>query len=187
MYKELSEEDLRAMFEGTIVRYKGDPVYIKSAIDRMLMLTDIVTQKVVDTVEPDSKHIDFKNMPLGFFNLDTGGAAWVSRVPQRQFKVGIVTGNLNISPVSQVLNVVSVKEAFKQPLIDAIKGKYPSKEEAIAAVEGKKKVSRAFNRFFAIDGDLNLYHRINKVGMINSENGKPIFHASKNYLKALME
>lgn len=187
MYNKLSVEDLRMMFEESIVLYKKYPVYVGEVHKDSLTLFDLGSKKQIDTVSPDHPEFDFKPVHLGCINLEGLQVAFMQRVPMRQFKIGLVSNNTTVVGVPNALGLVSIREAWKQPLADCILGKYPSKEEAIKAVEGKKKASIAFNRVFSIDQDLNLYHRNTKVGMINDENGKELFHSTKKYLKVLLD
>lgn len=175
---------------GTFVRHKGKAVEVVD-IGVMVSALELISGELV--VFP-YEELDINPVPLGYANVG-GKALYVSRIPLRNdWKQGARFKNLRwTSPADEPneiepelideakrLNIDPVllkraqprAERFdlpKKSLGELIEGKFPSFAEAIRAVQtGRKIVSIAWNRNFAVDKNLKIQHKGHIVGWFDA-------------------
>lgn len=185
MYNEQKVEDIDQLFSKSIVRYKGLPVYCFGPDAEKRLRCQFIHTKEEIKEFPDSPDFDFKPIPLGMFNSNNS-CCFLQRIPKRQYKIGLTSDSISGVYAEQVHAdklLLEVRKAFSLNLFNTFTGNYPSIEEVLA----KEKGVTAFSRVFAISHDGELFYKAVKVGMINGENGKPIFTNSKKYLHKIWE
>lgn len=193
MFEDASIEDIRMMFDNTIVMYGGWPVRVLSCdtVDRVHVLNTRSLSTGADrTVPVTHKMFDFTPVSLGMVNSDKT-CLFLARRALRRYKQGLSRESMlykNITdPTDAFLNLRDAIRGLESKfLVNCIKGRYPSLPETLEMVN-KGVESQAFNRVFAIDSEMNLYFKHNKVGMIDSDNGKIVLQPRKSYLKTLLE
>jgi hypothetical protein len=143
---------------GTIILYKGVPVTIND------LLPDINGEGVVyftylkDGKKGQAKYnqdFDLTPVPLGYTNYN-GISLYLSRIPMRKdWKQGLRTATTRCLVNGQVYEgQVPFSELYK-----TIAGDYPSIKKAIEHVQLPQISSMSFNRAFAIDKALNIWHK----------------------------
>lgn len=177
-------EDAVMRLKNTIVRYKGEPVYItdlrngtKDEIFRVYfkplpMRDAFEPRKVVldkngrpafaDDVEEERKYIsskffDIAPFKLGYVNREKG-AVYCARLPNRVQKQGLSSENFT-AKAPDGFNFNSFLNC--KGVLDMVNGKYPTLQEAQRQLAEKKSPLVAFSREFAISRDEilgNLYH-----------------------------
>lgn len=116
------------------------------------------------------QNIDLSPMPLGYMNMDNK-AAFLARVPARQFRQGIREGNLQIYDGGAWRRVMG---RLPQAFINTVRGNYPTVDRCFMEIYNNGKESRAFSRKFAIKSGKNkelspLHYRGNNVGTISPD------------------
>lgn len=156
---------------GSIIRYDGKPVAVygieKLAGAKGLSLsvypTDNKRASTISTVPIDDPKIDMTPLPLGFVNIksddeDGNIVVRVQRYPARRWKVGSYEGNTMVrslykdTPAPLPFNYVVSNSQFKH----TITGNMPKFEEVKAKM--KPRSAWAFDRNFAMDSDLRVFH-----------------------------
>ncbi len=185
MYEEASVDDLVQIFAETVVRYKQQPVYIQTVrANKRLKVLQLDTMSVLDDIPVSDANFDFAPVPLGFCNHKEN-AFYLSREPRRQYKQGLNPKNLNVYQILPVPRDVVQEIAMckGRSLSHCIQGLYPDLKQAIKCVLEKDYKSIAFDRRWAIDENLSLYFKRNKVGVIDADDHKPTFTRPFTYLK----
>lgn len=190
-------EDARMRLKGTVVRYKGDPVYITEItpgnadeIHRVYYkevpfnapkpkpfrnMEEIVADAELDAAKRkyiSSKFFDIEPFRMGYVNSpNRNGAFFCSRLPNRIQKQGLCGENFramdNFGVMVDFNTFLNTKE-----VLEMINDRYPTFNQALAGLN--KVPSVAFSRNFALVKDavipdlLYLYHKGEKVGMYNS-------------------
>lgn len=185
MFEDSTTDDLRMIFDDSLIIYKKEPVMVKTVIDRSLFLKDIIRKKELGLVPITDNNLDFTPVKLGFCN-EGRDAFYVTRAPLRQYKQGLCRGNLNIHRLHDEYDKVGMDKLSKmnsEGLVNCILGRYPNLNEAIELITENKMNSVAFNRFFAIDSDFRIYHRNNDVGILDPTTLKIITRRSTHYVQ----
>lgn len=173
--------DVKMRLEGSVVRYKGQPVYVISTSGdkcKILLLDTDEETLVLYT------SLDLSPVPLGF--VCTGKAmAYVERRPVRRFKQGLTKDNMFVKdapwPVARISNT-------DKCLANTISGKYPSIEEAFQDVREGKRIAVPFSREWGVakyDGDLCIVHRGDIVGYVTDNVVRLL--PEKHFLKESLE
>lgn len=163
----------------TIVRLKGEPVYVYNVRNGMKVQYGVL--KDLDTIlECQLEELDLHPVPLGYCNYNKL-ASYLSRVPMRRdWRQGLRRGNF----VS--LSGIDANRIPYESLRQAILGDYPTFTAAVEAV-GKVK-SIAWHRHWAvnINGQVLYKGGVRPVGKI--ENGQVVLDSRYMYLtEALKE
>lgn len=191
MYKELSIGDLTTLFKGGVFIHKKTPVFVTGVTeDHTLIISDLKTEKNRKEICPDDESLSTKPVSLGLCN-ENGDVFWVERGPARVYNLGLCQQNVvthNINKGYSIDNQVKIARLRKcEGLVDCILDKYPSLENAMGLVQNKEVKAIAFHKLFAFNKDFELVFKDKKVGMVNPDNGKPIFFPGKSYLKSIWE
>lgn len=184
-YEHLDDASMR--LRNTVVRYKGDPVYITNIrpgtgdeIFRVyfqplpVKKVDgfIAPRKVrlgpdgpefVEEAEEERRYISSRNFDISPFKMgyvnDPKGAAYCSRLPTRKQQQGLCAENFGASSVGGNFNFNSFLSC--PGVVDMVHGRYPSLAEAQRLLAEKQSPLIAFHRDFAISRDEilgNLFH-----------------------------
>src|ERR1043165_6057585 len=105
MYDFFDKDHANNYLAGTIVRHDGKPTLVQAVerarngrflVHHSLLRAEEIT---VDKIE----EFDLKPVPLGMYNFRVGGviveAAWLQRMPQRRWKVGLDRAAVGLIPV----------------------------------------------------------------------------------------
>lgn len=171
----------RTRLEGTIVRYKDEPVHIHS-INVETGRAEVSNVETYGTEKDrpyrvDTDDLNLKPVPLGYVNLKAG-VAYLSRIPMRRdWKQGLRLENCFFNSARRFSLV-------GKPISDCIKGIYPSFKEAFE--KSKAMTTVAWHRHWAVQaGQVVLYKANEVVGSI--KNGKVILDKDFHYLKECLE
>lgn len=162
----------------TIVRLKGEPVYVYKVGPGMKtdysLLNEMHVMKQCKTEE-----LDLKPVPLGYCNYNKN-ACYLSRIPMRRdWRQGLRRGNF--ASLSGMNADRIPYEALKQCII----GEYPTFTAALEAV--KKLKSIAWHRHWCVDANNQVFYKGNgrPVGVVS---GTDIVLSSKyQYLKEALK
>ena len=188
MYEEASTEDLITIFTDTVVRYQQRPVYVHGINEgKKLLIYDLEDLKIkVGTLPVNDKGFDFTPVPLGFCNHNKD-ALFLQRTPKRQYKQGLCKTNLSVSYLTHDAVMDGAAKIIRtRSLAHCIEGRYPSLMNAIKLITDEGYRSVAFARKLAVDENLNLFFKQEKVGMVNEIDGKFILNRTKKYLERVL-
>lgn len=180
MAEEIAYADIIQQYHKTLVLYKGEPVYVSSVGDeapyrvRILQLLD-QKQKVVNFSMEDFTAPAFR---IGMVN--TGNSVvYAVRRPVRRMQVGISANNLSVNHIDAAFYEEGPMEAIRNisrctsvELGNAIKGAYPTFDEALAFVKGFKG-AQAFDRQFAITSNRQIIYKTKAVGSLPKNCTRP--------------
>lgn len=194
MYEDLSLDDAKQLFHRTLVRHNNRPVVIREVVGRKgnfaANLLDLSSLNMVEPVPLLDKGFDFTPVSLGYVNegLDT---FYVCRQPKRAYKVGLSAENISVNGIRNTNSSVNSYENIlclnSKGLAATIQKQYPSMNEALDKLVNKQVRSIGIMPSFAIGPDFQLYFKGQSVGIIDSDNGKPVFLGNKAYLKSIWE
>lgn len=143
----------------TIVRLKGEPVYIYSVHSGMsakyAKLSDLDNIAFCHVDE-----LDLKPVPLGYCNYNKT-ACYLARIPMRRdWRQGLRRGNFTS------LSGVDAERIPYESLRKTILGEYPTYTASLDAV--RKVKSMAWHRHWAVDNDLQVFHKgaVRPVGQV---------------------
>lgn len=171
--EDITFEDIHQQYHGTVVLFKGKPVFVKS-VDADKVLTIIPLGDGKQSKEPFSfEHFKPPAKRLGFVNV-CNTVVYTSRQPFRKMQVGISAGNMimRIPDVvqdenNQYLATRKIRQLAVKELYNTFVGDYPSFEKAIEAVSKMEvKGAMAFDRQFAITTDREILYKETKVGTL---------------------
>jgi len=191
MYAEASREDLQTLFANTIIRYNKIPSYVKDVTEEKELALKPVLEGGFKRIKLYDPLLDFTPVPLGMCNHG-GGAFFLSRRPLRQFAQGLHANTLSILAIAcedKKLAILEVQTLKAKGLHSCILGEYPPFAECLETLskDDNGVDSLAFSREFAIDKDLSLFFKYEKVGLVSADNGKIVYQRSKAYLKELSD
>lgn len=129
--------DLAQKLDGTICRYKGDPVLVRvdDAVLNLYPVTDTRGKRIA-RINPSDPDFDIAGVPLGYIqSADNINVWYLSRIPVRRTKQGLEPRSVRVRNISGTnvdhktpAQIVIYTEGFKQmvlnqyiPLGDAMK------------------------------------------------------------------
>lgn len=185
---EIEIQDLRTMFQHTLVRYSNNPV----------MITHISADKKADclfignneeqTIPLEDAKFNFKPVSLGYVNIQ-GYCFYVSRTTRRQYKQGLSVDNVKFKLNGEELKADRQHAAYERvkglsckALHNTIKNVYPSLQGAIEMFEDEAE-EVAFDRQFAVNKRGNLYYKGELVGNVNLQTHEINFPPEFEYLR----
>lgn len=185
--QEISLADQRQMFQGSLVRYDGEPVVIQNISHGGLVDCLFIGNNSEKALVLYDKLFDFKPVNTGYVNIQ-GYTFFVSRTTRRQFKQGLSRDNVNIK-----YNVAYGNErhnsAFERlmslsckPLYNTIKNIYPKLEQAVESFEDNV-VEAAFDRQFSVNSNGSLFYKAKEVGQVKLDTLKIDFYPDYEYLR----
>lgn len=170
-----NQGDAQMRTAGSIVRWKGDPVYIKEVYindNRKVAarMVNLRTGKQHRSILA-SKDWDWTPVPTGFVNVRSR-TFYVSRVPIRKWKQGLHRDNVKIVPQNPGGRDIIRTAEFAA----CVRRDYPSFEECMTRLDDKIAVSWAFHPEWAVERDPSgltwLLHRSRKVGWLQDDEAK---------------
>jgi hypothetical protein len=142
----LSLADAEVMFSHCILEHEGELVVARDVIDKDGALKLSVrkfgsTKNILLDPDPEAVYCPTNPYRLGYVQYE-GAAAYLHRVPRRQYKVGWCENNVNGLHMGHLIRVGAT-------IVDNLKGVYKSFEEALKlSTEGGG--IYAFDRQFAV-------------------------------------
>jgi len=189
MYENLDRHDLSQIFSESILMYEKQPVYVRDVDEDGLLDLEAFCSRKRMVVSPTDSGIDFTPIPLGMCNAESQ-AIFLSRIPKRQFKQGLCKQNLlawTLDGAPGHNDVDYIMNRGTTSLSDTIRGQYPSIDEAVKMVTEGGKDSVAFNRYFAITADGEVFYKKTRVGMYHVGESKFMFLKSQEYLAEVLD
>lgn len=164
---DISHHDRILQYQGTVVLYRGDPVYVLDVGDKMMQVLDLITQQTA-IVEFKFKDITPPTRRIGMVNI-LGSAAYVTRQPVRRVQVGLSSASIKVDSLPFVgeYNRVYITESIKTlkcvELGKAMNGDYPSLQKAFQMTQDKPSCV-AFDHQFAITSKREIIYKTEVVG-----------------------
>ena len=189
MYDFHSPEHATSYLSNSVIRYANEPIMVETVDDENYILFHTIMELAqskgrlkMRMAELDSEHINMKPVPLGMFNFcDEAGnnidSAYLSRIPNRGWKVGLTSNNTNIYIIrpeydnvfqSSIIRNLNILKSIS--FYNTVMNIYPSYQYIMEEFELAKSRRRsvAFSRNFAIIAeDRKLMYRYfkNPVGV----------------------
>lgn len=186
----------------SIIRVKDNPVYVTHtqqaddgyvlSYDRLPLPPSSRAGKSGTRYTIHSRdEVDMNPLPLGMLavhqNDKVEASTYLSRLPQRAWKIGLTEYNIQVSKISdKEYTRLSLRDLIYLPaFLKTVRGDYPSMKETIR-LSNERKLPIAFSRRFAIEEDKLLYKTfIVPVGEI--QNNKPVLSDNFKYLAQVLE
>lgn len=169
---EIEIQDLRTMFQHTLVRYNSNPVMISHIGGDKRADCFFIGNNEEQTIPLDDVKFNFKPVSLGYVNVQ-GYCFYTSRTTRRQYKQGLSVDNVKIKINGGELRADRQHAAFERlrgltckGLHNTVKSIYPSLQNAIEMFEDEVE-EVAFDRQFAINKLGLLYYKAENVGIVN--------------------
>lgn len=172
-------DDVRLRLLGTIVRYKGLPVYVHDVESGLNLEVENWEDKFQGRVNSNDDDLDISSPELGYIHLKSGDAVYPLRQPDRSQRQGIDPRHLGYFYPKKYNTIgISVNAHEIDQLQRSIRGsKYPKLGEVLDRMKspGSSVKSGAFSRNFAVtkthDPSVSiLFNKIHPVGyMITSD------------------
>lgn len=165
----ISDEDIHMLYCGSVCLYKGIPVKVTDSMRQKVVVKYLETGKL-EEVKFALKDFSAPIGRIGFVNV-MHVALYITRMPLRQYTVGVKAGNIRVSlpeyKCNMDMNVNAIQRHLSNmecpEIAQAMLGRYPGINDAIAlALEHKG--SYAFDRQFAVDHERKIYYKLKHVG-----------------------
>jgi len=164
--------DVRLRLGETIVRYKGEPVYVANTSGNGTGPFSLEVAPLTNTekrITVKMEEVDLTPVPLGYIN-NWPFVCYLMRVPQRKYQQGLRIGELRTPTPGYRSNVTRNLPA----LYNTIMGIYPSFDEAYTLAHTHN--ACAFHRAFALKdtglrNEMCLCYKEREIGRINEEGG----------------
>lgn len=186
MYEILDAADTEQLFYDTVVRFKGEPVYVHRTEANKLHLRYLKNMENVGIVGPNDPDLDLTPVPLGFVNLfEDITCHLLERTVKRQFRVGMASTNTHARDIltKRVSNISRVSKNVR----DTIMRVYPRYWDLLNYFGTVPRGALAFHPFFAMTADNDLYYKLTAIGTINPENGKVLFKKQFKHIQTALE
>lgn len=160
-----NSEDVVRSFDRVVCFYKGKPVYVTIATTPMQINVVPLDSGPPVTIEHDDPELDTSVRELGYM-LRNGVCAYLSRNPQRQFRVGIPSGSIRGAGGMDANYFIS--KEFGMMLMND----YMSFEEALSLVIKGNLKKAPFHRSYAIgkkDGRIALFFKEDVIGYYSKD------------------
>lgn len=171
---------------GSIVKVDGEPVIVDHLSTDGVCVINLSSRK--DSIR-SMKDLDLSPFRLGFVN-GISMAAYITRMPARQWRQGIRNSNLQmIYPHHSGVNSSFVNS---QAFYRMLKGIYPSIKDCVESLANEEIVSTSFHRNFGLLADTKDRAKIlfkgEAVGYLNYEfPEKPVLDKKHTYLQETLE
>jgi len=145
----LSLHDAKMRLDDTLIRYKGEPIYVITVDQPRVnyILTVSYLRTLIEAkVSLKDKDIDLSPVPLGNMNHE-GNVYFTSRAPHRVWKQGLSRDTFMCK--SMVHGYVGINVNCKA-LVNTINNEYPSLKESCRMIAEGVMVSCAFSRNFSL-------------------------------------
>ncbi len=174
MANALSVQDIKQIYENSLLIYNHTPVYVELvSSEKKITLHNLVTQKKFD-VPFDYDLFSPPKGRIGYVNI-MECALYVCRTPVRRMSSGLTHGSLSVkfngeTTYNDRVAYEHIRRLKAREIATTMFNIFPSKEEAIERVQNDKSISVAFDRQFAVKkvrDRINLYYRGKRVGTID--------------------
>lgn len=190
IYERISDGDIQTFFSGTLISYKGKPVFVESTSVGKGMYIRYLEDGKPASIKWSPANVKPISGRIGMVNVK-GSCVYVSRKPIRRFQIGIDKNNtsvVNVGPRGQghVRPPASIVSEFSTPYIaDAIAGNYPTLEEAFLNAT-KFNGTTAFDKQFAVDYEGYIYYKDKAVGRAGKNLIKEAIKFKDNFYHVLL-
>lgn len=170
---DMSFNDLVQLYEGCLCMYKDEVVKITKCSPEFTVNITYLEHGKKANVKFDMEMFSAPLSRIGFVNHGHM-AFYMRRAPRRQWAVGITPNNVLVNWPNLKFAMGDnnpyqlIKEVNKLDLkciSNSIKGVYPSYAEAQKAATEHKGMY-AFDRQFAVDGERNIYYKLDHIGVM---------------------
>lgn len=195
MYEGLTQNDLKQLFNNSLLLYKGKPTKVRAiGEDRIFRLFDLSSQKYFTEKNP-CEHFQAPVLRIGMINIG-GSVLYLDRRPLRQYIIGFCTENTRFSCLRVEYPELGMAETQRKAMLledksiaEAMVGNYPTLKDCL---DGVKQFggAMAFDHQFAVDVERRIYYRTVCVGKIPARCTtveKIDFIPNFRYLKILLE
>lgn len=175
------KKDYIDRLHGCIFRYKDDFVNLIVDTTTRFILVDPCNGSHVAEIKPNDPDLDISSIELGYFNApkkfgDGTEAIYAFRSPAKRYRQGISNNNVEFCTIDGSIPLQAMRNGVyfvaHPSFYDALRGKFPSFEEALDILETQTEV--ALSQELAIkmtDIDIIfLYFRTKMVGYIKKSN-----------------
>lgn len=181
--------DAKMMFQDCILLFNGALRYVAGMDNEVASLREVNAdpKRIIESHNNFDAFSPIKTR-LGYINYGpTKSAIYLERMPIRQFKIGLTSGNIRMCSIHS-RHAHQALEAF--PRIDGLEqclnNKYPSLKAAITAVIEKGFSSVAFDKQFAVSTEKRVYYKNTFVGTFDEETHVIALHPQYQYLESVM-
>lgn len=185
---EIGIQDLRTMFQNTLVRYNNNPVMITHINNNKKADCVFIGNNDEQTIPLDDEKFNFKPVSLGYVNIQ-GYCVYLSRTTRRQYKQGLCIDNAkfklnggDLQADRQHAAYERVKQLTCKAIHNTVKNVYPSLQNAIEMFEDEAH-EVAFDRQFSVNKYGRLYYKAEPVGDVNLQTHEIVFPPEFEYLR----
>lgn len=171
----ISVDDLRQMYENSLVIYKNKPVFIKKVENTFTFhVFDLTIQRNVVVKIEEYDEFKAPGRHLGFVNAGQY-VVYISRKPVRRYRVGLSADSFVATAPEGHTGILghhllsAVYQMTAPELADTVFGRYPTITECFQGVRNGVYTIVAFDRQFAMDKKGNIYYKTKKVGSVKVE------------------
>lgn len=181
----------KSYLQSSIIRYRNKPVYISNISQGQdydsFLLTYLDLKDIYDGENPKLGNFpddafDLNPVPLGMLNCKHGGVYYISRMPIRQWKIGLTSQNSTVRTVIEGRGYRGPDRSilYSAEMSKTIQNQYPKIPDILSAVHP----SAAFSRRFAIKENTLQYRTRGQVGQIIR--GEPRLSEKFFFLKEML-
>lgn len=173
--------DIRQKLHNSVVMYDGFPVYCTSNGDSSsikvygLILNTEGKSKFIKDIEYDDPKLSIQSPRIGYVNKGLDAVVYLSRIPSRQFHIGLTSNTLEIKTIVGTKADGFRNWPFNPQLHDAMTGKYPAAIEILRRLHkpAYKTWSQAFTSTLAFgfseQSGLKVFHKNTPIAYYNSK------------------
>lgn len=181
MLKFVSSTDANARLGESIIRFEGEPIYVRGISSNYSMMFSFLKNPARNTETLLSNPgVNMRPVPLGYINTNRG-CYYISRAPKRKWKQGLELASITFLEYTRA--PINLHDYFRD-LRKCILGEYPSIKEAYS-ISRREGYSVAFSRTFAIDPYRHIYMKGKDIGHI--DDGHFTINDQCKYLKECVE
>lgn len=171
--------DIKQKINGTIIMYDNIPVYCQNSGDSTRievygLLTDKSDNSIFrKTLEYDDDKFIYQSPRIGYVNKAPNNVVYVSRIPSRQFHLGLTHNILEYRTITGTKTAGFAKWPFVKELHEAIINTYPTALEVLKRLHKVDNTSwsQAFSRTLAFgfseQNGLKLFHKNTPIAYFN--------------------
>jgi hypothetical protein len=182
-----SEKDLIDRLQGTICRYDGVPYLISVESKKSLLLSDIVSQKIVKTIDPSDPKFDVSSAEIGYINFRNNKpqkygksrevqtsnlVVYLQRIPSRRYRQGLNSGAVVSKTLDDNGKSPGPTDYFllSSGLRDSLMGVYPTPSQGMGILKTLEEKEIALSQSIALSkmesGLILVYCRTVNIGWI---------------------
>lgn len=187
---EVSVDDLKVMFQSSVVRYGGVPVYVSHISPEKTAFFTVIGNASEKVAKLDDPLWDMRPINTGYVNV-LGFSPFIYRLPKRQFKQGlchdnaVTRYNMPYGDDRQSAAIDKANSLICSPIHNMACNIYPSLHQAIEMFEDAN-VEVAFDRQFCVNSYGHLYYKARRVGDVCLNTAKITFAKQFEFLKAAL-